>query len=195
MPINDSEASVLCVCLCPFPSYTFRILQPLNPAVSLLRIEQYTPHLRPSMSTSTSKPQSSANLPPTFQRKRLPYAVAVATVIVIGLASRRFPAMFPAFLGKYPGDALWALMVFLLVGTALPRRTTAWVAVVAVIISLAVEFSQLYQAPWIDSIRSTTLGHLVLGAGFSWADIIAYVIGIVIGSAGEYLLTKRRRLD
>ncbi len=40
------------------------------------------------------------------------YAAHDRPVIALGLASRRYPFLLPAFLGKYPGDALWALMVF-----------------------------------------------------------------------------------
>ena len=38
---------------------------------------------------------------------------------------------------------------------------------------LRVEESQLYHASWIDSIRGTTLGALVLGHGFLWSDLPA----------------------
>ena len=47
------------------------------------------------------------------------------------------------------------------------------------------ECSQLYHAPWIDLIRSTTLGHLVLGSGFIWGDFVAYAIGVGAGALGE----------
>lgn len=48
----------------------------------------------------------------TKTRNRRWYLVALIVVIAAGLASRRYAWLFPACLGKYPGDALWALMVF-----------------------------------------------------------------------------------
>jgi len=45
-------------------------------------------------------------------------------------------------------------------------------------ISYLDEVSQLYHAPWIDSIRHTTPGHLLLGSTFSWLDMAAYTVGI-----------------
>ncbi|MBW8893195.1 MAG: DUF2809 domain-containing protein [Burkholderiales bacterium] len=101
------------------------------------------------------------------RRHVLAYAAAVLAVIGIGLASRRWPGMFPAALGKYPGDALWALMVFVGCGMLRPRAPSWRVAATALAISFAVEFSQLYQAPWINAIRGTVLGHLVLGSTFN----------------------------
>ena len=44
-----------------------------------------------------------------------------------------------------------------------------------------IEFSQFYHAPWIDAIRSTTLGGLVLGFGFQLSDLIRYFVGVCIG--------------
>lgn len=106
----------------------------------------------------------------------------LVAVIVLGLASRRFPILFPALLGKYPGDALWTVMVFLGWGLLRPRASTLHLATLALATSCLVELSQLYQAPWINALRNTTPGHLVLGAAFSWFDIAAYAVGAVMGA-------------
>lgn len=118
---------------------------------------------------------------------------ATALVVALGLASRKVPGLFPAALGKYPGDALWALMVLCIAGVVRPTASTAWLAGVALGISFLVEVSQLYHAPWIDSIRSTTLGHLVLGSAFGWIDLVAYAVGVAIGAAIDGLWRKARR--
>lgn len=113
-------------------------------------------------------------------RSRVWLLVCLVAVIALGLASRKFPFLFPAILGKYPGDALWAMMVFGGLAFLKPQASTARLAVLSFAISCAVEFSQLYQAPWLNDIRSTTLGHLALGSTFSWLDIVAYAVGVLI---------------
>lgn len=123
-------------------------------------------------------------------RHRLIYAAAVLAVIAAGLASRRYPGLLPASWGKYPGDALWALMVMLLCGLARPRWSVARTALTALAISFAVEFSQLYQAPWINAIRHTTPGHLVLGSGFNVGDLLAYAVGVAAGAVAELLMLR-----
>ena len=120
-----------------------------------------------------------------INRNRFVYAAAVLIVIAAGLASRKYPGLFPASFGKYPGDALWALMVLLILGWARPRWPSVAIAALALFISLCVEFSQLYQAPWINSIRQSTLGHLVLGSTFNWYDLIAYAVGVLVGYLAE----------
>ena len=111
----------------------------------------------------------------------------------MGLASRRFPGLFPAFFGKYPGDALWTLMVFLGWGMVLPRASSLRVTLYALATSCLTELSQLYHAPWIDGIRGATLGHLVLGTTFSLADLAAYTVGAVGGGLAETAVRAVRR--
>lgn len=111
-------------------------------------------------------------------------------VVAIGIASRKFSGLFPLFLGKYPGDALWALMVFLLIGLLRPALCTYQTALFAVAVSFTVEFSQLYQALWINTIRQTTLGHLVLGSHFHTVDLLAYFLGVFFGAMLELLLRQ-----
>lgn len=46
---------------------------------------------------------------------------------------------------------------------------------------MTIEVSQLYKAPWIDSIRGTTLDALVLGHGFLRSDLASYAVGVGVG--------------
>jgi len=71
-------------------------------------------------------------------------------------------------------------MVFCAWGVLLPRLTTAKLATCALLTSYADEFSQIYQSDWINRIRSTPAGHLVLGSAFSWFDMLAYTVGIAL---------------
>jgi len=118
----------------------------------------------------------------------------LAMAIVLGLGSRRFASALPGFVASYAGDTLWALALFLFLGLILPHTTTGRIAVLALVISLLVELSQLYHAAWIDSVRRTTLGGLVLGFGFLWSDLACYAAGIGLGVALErIILTACRR--
>ena len=107
-------------------------------------------------------------------------AIAFIGTIALGLASRKYPALFPAALGKYPGDALWAQMVYWLLALWVPGAAAIKLALGSLLVSYADELSQLYQAPWIQQIRATTVGHLVLGSHFSWLDVASYTVGIGI---------------
>ena len=127
-------------------------------------------------------------------RNRLGQVFYIIIVILLGLASRRYGALLPAWLATYSGDVLWGLMVYLIVGLLLPKQMIIYTAMTAFVFSASIEISQLYHAPWIDVIRSNRLGGLLLGYGFLWSDILCYAIGIAMG-VGLELFYYRRNID
>jgi len=111
----------------------------------------------------------------------------IIIVITLGLLSRKMAYAIPEILNAYLGDALWALMIFIGFGFIFRYMKTKKIALMAIAFCYLIEISQLYHAPWIDSIRKTTLGGLVLGYGFLWSDLIAYAIGIAAGMILEVI--------
>jgi len=124
-----------------------------------------------------------------MSRHRILYGALVVIVILLGLGSRQYRQLLPGWVGLYAGDALWALMVFLGTGFLFTKWTTSKVAGIALLFAYGIEVSQLYHAPWIDAVRSTKLGGLVLGYGFLWSDLGDYLLGIALGMIGEILFT------
>ncbi|MDG0962069.1 DUF2809 domain-containing protein, partial [Bacillus paranthracis] len=125
------------------------------------------------------------------KRNRLLYAMFTILVIILGLSSRKFAFALPALLNDYLGDALWALMIFIGFGFLFPKIETKKLAFISLMFCYGIEVSQLYHAEWIDSIRATTLGGLVLGYGFLWNDLVAYIIGVGVGMFCEFMLRNK----
>lgn len=123
--------------------------------------------------------------------RKLTYLAAAVATMFVGLGSRKFQVYLPSFLAEYAGDTLWALMLFLLVSTLLAERTILTRAAISLTLAFLVEISQLYHAPWLDSIRQTTLGGLVLGFGFLWTDLVCYSVGIALGLVLESAIAAR----
>jgi hypothetical protein len=115
------------------------------------------------------------------RRNPLVQIILIALAAVMGIGSRRYAHALPGFIAAYAGDTLWALAAFAGIGLLLPRTSTRIVALLAMSLSIAVELSQLHHAPWIDSIRLTTLGGLILGYGFLWSDLACYAAGVGLG--------------
>lgn len=86
-------------------------------------------------------------------------------------------------------------MVFLSLGFWAPRSPTLHIALMAFAFSATIEFFQLYHAPWIDSVRATLPGRLILGSGLSWIDILAYAVGISFGALTERVLFARPKKE
>lgn len=125
---------------------------------------------------------------PSTTRNRVLYAALALAVIAAGLLWRARFMPLPPVVSKYGGDALWALMVFVGFGFLLPRAPTLIVALLALTTSWGAEFSQLYHAPWIDAVRATWPGHLVVGSTFNWPDLPANAAGVAIGAWAEWRL-------
>ena len=118
-------------------------------------------------------------------RSRVVFAIALLIVVAAGLGSRVFGRALPVFVATYAGDTLYATMAFVGLGMLAPRWSTARVAAAAFAICCAIEVSQLHHAPWIDAIRATLPGALVLGYGFLWSDLACYAAGVALGAGLE----------
>lgn len=129
---------------------------------------------------------------PRLRRRATALAAAIAT-IALGLASRRHGSALPEFIAAYAGDTLWALLVYLLATVLAPSAPIAHRAIAAIAFAFAIETSQLYRAPWIDGLRATRLGALVLGSGFLWSDFACYATGIAFGAGAEALAARATR--
>jgi len=130
-------------------------------------------------------------MPGPIRRSRPLYLLLTAGTVAPGLASRRFRSTLPAFVGTYAGDVLWAAMAYLLASALWNRAPIRRLAVGTGAFALAIELSQLYHAPWIDAVRRTRPGGLVLGFGFLWSDLVCYAAGIALGATLDHRLSRR----
>jgi hypothetical protein len=110
-----------------------------------------------------------------MKRKIIISLIGIIVLIPLGLYSRHID-----WLPEETGDALWAMMVFCLWRIILVRSKLRWVAIITLVHSFVVEFSQLIRWSWLVSFRNTFVGHMMLGQGFLWTDLLAYMIGVAI---------------
>ena len=94
------------------------------------------------------------------------------------MATRPLRSVVGPGLAENLGDALWATLVYLLIAWVWRRQSSVRIALATYAIAVAVECSQLCHASWLEAIRRTTVGGLVLGWGFEWGDLVAYAVGI-----------------
>ena len=119
--------------------------------------------------------------PRSKRNRRLFHAALTIAAVVAGLIVHRVNLGLGAVSRDLLGDALWALMIFHVFGAVCPRLRLATHVSVALALCFAVEFGQLYRTPWLDQLRATVPGHLVLGRGFDARDLVAYTLGVAAG--------------
>ena len=115
-------------------------------------------------------------------KERIRLLFIILILIVLGLLSRTI-RLLPDFVG----DAIWAMMIYCCWRIILLRKERFVSALASLATSFVVEFSQLLTMDWFVRIRSTFLGHMLLGQGFLWSDLVAYAVGIVV----IFILTTR----
>lgn len=128
---------------------------------------------------------------PTMKFKVI-YFFTVIITILCGILVRAKKEWFPQWVNLWLGDFLYAFMMYFIVAllcrNTIPLKTKA---IIAVLICYCIELSQLYQAEWINAVRGTLPGRLVLGNGFLWTDLAAYTAGIAAAFCVDILWIKR----
>ncbi|AME05664.1 DUF2809 domain-containing protein [Bacillus siamensis] len=132
-----------------------------------------------------------------MNRHRLTYGALTVFIIALGLLSRTacITNLLPGMINAYLGDALWAAMIFTGFGFLFRNIRTETAAILSLSFCCLIECSQLYHAPWIDAIRSSTLGGLILGWQFVWSDIFAYTLAVCAAALLEWAVKRKRRLS
>lgn len=118
-----------------------------------------------------------------MKNERWIYLAVTFAIMVLGLASRKYGDVLPEFIAEYSGDTLWAAMVYWGIRFLSPSISIVKSVVISLLFSYCIEISQLYQADWVNIVRSTTLGALILGHGFLWSDMICYTVGVLLSAA------------
>ncbi len=111
---------------------------------------------------------------------RLRYLCLALLTIVAGLLVHRGSLPLTPRARDAAGDALWAMMMVWGMGVLWPAMPPFRRGGLALGICVIVEYSQRYHAPWLDAVRATTAGRLVLGSGFDARDLAAYAAGVSV---------------
>ena len=102
----------------------------------------------------------------------------LAAVIPLGYFLR-FTAWLPDFVRDASGGAMYVVAAALCFAIARPAASPAANALAAFAATSAVEFLQLWHPAWLEAIRGTLPGRLILGTTFSWGDFPPYAAGAI----------------
>jgi Protein of unknown function (DUF2809) len=112
--------------------------------------------------------------------RRMRYLVLAIATIAVGVMVHLGGSFLPPVARDVIGDALWAMMMVWWMGVAAPRLPLRTRGLAALAICIGVELSQRYHTPFLDALRRTLPGHLLLGSGYDPRDLLAYAAGVVV---------------
>jgi hypothetical protein len=121
--------------------------------------------------------------------------LALLGVLIMGLLSRLLNFESP-LLNNYLGDALYAVMVYLLTSLVWPAAPSRYRAGGTLILVWAIEIFQLTPIPaqlrLSENIFLRVLS-FALGTTFGWADMVAYTLGVLLVGGVEYVWRRGSR--
>ena len=127
----------------------------------------------------------------TTQGRSLSASLSLLVLTVgAGLAIRFAHLGLPAFVVKYGGSALWAVMIYWVWSTAFPSWRPLRSVLISGMLATAVEFLKLYNPPLLNAFRSTLAGIILLGRIFNWRDIAVYWIAIFAAAGLDIYLCR-----
>ncbi|MGH1548325.1 DUF2809 domain-containing protein [Leifsonia poae] len=119
-------------------------------------------------------------------RRRIVLVLAAAALIVAGLVLARTTDSAG---WTFVGDALYAAMLYAVVGAVLPPSAPVVAAGIAFGASAAVEFFQLTGIP--AQLATVVPGAaLVLGTTFQGTDLVAYALGAALMAAADAVIRR-----
>lgn len=124
------------------------------------------------------------------RRRRALYAGLTLAAVGAGLLVHLHGTALSPTARDITGDALWAMMIYWLTGIVAPGSPIAVRAAAAIGVCTAVELSQMIDAPWLERIRGTRIGHLMLGSDFDARDLLAYAAGVAVAAIGERIVGR-----
>mgnify|MGYP001792987739 FL=1 len=119
------------------------------------------------------------NIP--FFKYRLVLLVSMIIIVPFGYIVRFSQGLNPAWLHDVLGSIAYEIFWILLFAFMLHKVSPLRIAIGVCIATCAIEFLQLWKAPFLEAARKTLPGRLVLGNTFIWADFPVYFIGSFFG--------------
>lgn len=112
---------------------------------------------------------------------RIALLISIIFIVPFGYLVRGSQGLGLPWLHDFLGSIAYEIFWILLVTFLYPKASPQWTAIGVCLATCGVEFLQLWQPPFLQAVRSTLLGRLVLGTTFTWLDFISYFVGSFAG--------------
>ncbi|WP_299414768.1 DUF2809 domain-containing protein [Acaryochloris sp. IP29b_bin.148] len=121
---------------------------------------------------------------PLYRPYRQALAVSMAVIVPLGLTFKFYQGPGQSWLNDTFGGVPYEIFFVLLAAYIWPSVSPGRIAISVCLTTCGLEFLQLWQPAWLQAIRATLLGRLVLGNTFSWEDFPYYFVGSGLGWLG-----------
>lgn len=126
-----------------------------------------------------------------FNWYRIAILISLLLVVPLGYGARFYlnseQEWLRNLLGNIAYESFWIWLVVFLFPQTAPLNAAVGVCVA----SFAIEFLQLWHPAWLEAVRATLPGRLILGNSFLWADLPQYGLGSFVGWLWLWTLSRK----
>jgi len=117
------------------------------------------------------------------------------TFVLIGAAGYwlRFLAPISSEWRDRSGGAAYVAFWIVILAFVSPRMKPWRAALIILLVTCVLEFAQLWHPVWLESLRRTFVGRVILGTTFDWSDFPSYFAGALLGWLLLFLLQSGLR--
>lgn len=130
-----------------------------------------------------------------MKKKRIIIAVITLLILIpLGLLTKFYSGSGEGWINNHLGGLFYVAFFTLLVYTLIHfwQSTQAWVpAIIALSVTITLEFLQLYTHPILEYLRSSFMGRSLIGSSFNETDFLYYFLGAFLGYFICFLINRK----
>ncbi|NEP38848.1 MAG: DUF2809 domain-containing protein [Okeania sp. SIO2H7] len=115
-----------------------------------------------------------------MKKYRIIVLIGLFLLVPLGLAAKFYQGPLEDWVNNSFSSIFYEAFWIFLVISIRPQLPPGLVAFWVFIVTSILEFLQLWKPPFLQAIRSTFLGRMLLGTTFVWSDFFYYVLGCIL---------------
>ena len=118
--------------------------------------------------------------------------ISLLIITPLGFASKFYIGPFQDWLNNSFTGILYEIFWCLIIVFFFPRAVSVMIASLVLIITCILEFLQLWHSPFLEAIRMSFIGSVLIGTTFVWSDFLYYFVRSAIGYKWIVMIRKHR---
>lgn len=107
--------------------------------------------------------------------------ISIIVLIPLGLATKLYSGAGALWVHDSLGGVMYEICLCLIVFLLLPSANVVGIATAVFFATGVLEVFQLWHPPFLENVRATFIGCIVLGTSFAWSDFVYYAAGCILG--------------
>lgn len=98
-------------------------------------------------------------------------------LIPVGIGMKLYSGLLEAIVSDKAAGMIYVVFWSFAAACIWVKKKPIGIVIIVFLVTSILEFSQLYSSPFLEMIRSTFIGHAIIGNAFNWPDFLYYLLG------------------